>query len=153
MALPAPEVLRFSGFEVDLKTKELRRLGRPVKLPPQALRLLEFLASQPGQLVTRDAIRQEIWSDGTFVDFEHGINKSIRQIRDVLNDDAAQPTFVETIPRRGYRFIAQLERRKLAHECRFGRNGSASAPLRTATDRDFSPYLHRWICLWHRCTY
>src|SRR5690242_18356313 len=109
MDLPRPEILRFSGFEVDLITKELRRRGRPVKLAPQALRLLEFLASQPGQLVTRDAIRQEIWSDGTFVDFEHGINKSIRQIRDALNDDAAQPRFVETIPRRGYRFIAQVE--------------------------------------------
>src|SRR5690242_6506226 len=109
MDLPRPEILRFSGFEVDLITKELRRRGRPVKLAPQALRLLEFLAGRPGQLVTRDAIRQEIWSDGTFVDFEHGINKSIRQIRDALNDDANQPRFVETIPRRGYRFIAQLE--------------------------------------------
>ena len=102
-------MLRFSGYEVDLTTKELRRRGHPVKLPPQALRLLEFLASQPGQLVTRDAIRQEIWNDGTFVDFEHGINKSIRQIRDALKDDAGQPKFVETVPRRGYRFIAQLE--------------------------------------------
>jgi DNA-binding winged helix-turn-helix (wHTH) protein len=109
MASPAPETLRFSGFEVDLKTKELRRRGRPVKLPPQALRLLEFLASHPGQLVTREAIRQEIWSDDTFVDFEHGINKSIRQIRDALKDDAGKPRFIETIPRRGYRFIAGLE--------------------------------------------
>ena len=101
--------MRFCGFELDLRTKELRRRGRPVKLPPQALRLLEFLASRPGQLVTREAIQQEIWSDGTFVDFEHGINKSIRQIRDALNDDADHPKFVETVPRRGYRFIAQLE--------------------------------------------
>src|SRR4051795_5785416 len=102
-------MLRFSDFEIDLTTNGLRRRGRPVKLPPQALRLLEFLASQPGQLVTRDTIRQEIWSDGTFVDFEHGINKFIRQIRDALNDDADQPRFVETIPRRGYRFIGQVE--------------------------------------------
>ena len=109
MASPAPKMLRFSGFEVDLETKELRRRGRPVKLAPQAFRLLEFLASQAGQLVTREAIRQEIWSDGTFVDFEHGINKSVRQIRDALNDDADQPRFIETIPRRGYRFIAHLE--------------------------------------------
>jgi TolB-like protein/DNA-binding winged helix-turn-helix (wHTH) protein len=109
MASPSPEVLRFRGFEVDIHAKELRRRGRPVKLRPQALRLLEFLASHPGQLLTREAIRQEIWSDGTFVDFEHGINKSIRQIRDALNDDADQPRFVETVPRRGYRFIAQVE--------------------------------------------
>src|SRR4051812_9830811 len=109
MASPAPEMLRFSGFEVDLKTKELSRRGRPVKLPPQALRLLEYLASHPGQLVTREEIRQEIWNDGTVVDFEHGINKSIRQIRSALSDDADQPRFIETIPRRGYRFIGELE--------------------------------------------
>jgi TolB-like protein/DNA-binding winged helix-turn-helix (wHTH) protein/Flp pilus assembly protein TadD len=113
--MPSPsEMLRFSGFEVDRETKELRRQGRPVKLPPQAMRLLEFLASHPGQLLTRESIRQQIWSDGTFVDFEHGINKSIRQIRDALHDDADQPKFVETIPRRGYRFIAQVEAREVA---------------------------------------
>ena len=109
MTSPPPEMLRFSGFEVDLTAKELRRRGRPVKLPPQAFRILELLASHPGQLVTREAMQQEVWSDGTIVDFEHGINKSIRQIRDALNDDADQPRFVETVPRRGYRFIAQVE--------------------------------------------
>jgi TolB-like protein/DNA-binding winged helix-turn-helix (wHTH) protein/Tfp pilus assembly protein PilF len=114
MASPVPGTIRFSSFEVDLKTKELRRLGRPVRLAPQALRLLEFLASRPGQLVTRDAIRLEIWSDDTFVDFEHGINKSIRQIRDALKDDADQPRFIETVPRRGYRFIAPLEPAEVA---------------------------------------
>jgi TolB-like protein/DNA-binding winged helix-turn-helix (wHTH) protein len=109
MGLPAPDTIQFCGFEIDRNSGQLRRRGRPVKLPPQAWRVLEFLVSHPGELVTRDAIRQEIWSDGTFVDFEHGINKSIRQIRDALNDDADEPKFVETIPRRGYRFIAPLE--------------------------------------------
>jgi TolB-like protein/DNA-binding winged helix-turn-helix (wHTH) protein/Tfp pilus assembly protein PilF len=107
--LLSPEIVRFCGFELDLRTEELRRSGRPVKLPPQALRLLKFLTSHPGQLLTREAIQQEIWSAGTFVDFEHGINKSIRQIRDALDDDADHPRFVETVPRRGYRFIAQLD--------------------------------------------
>src|SRR5689334_17336240 len=101
MASPTPGMLRFSDFEIDLKTKQLRRRDRPVKLPPQALRLLEFLARHPRELVTRDEIRHEIWSDGTFVDFEHGINKSIRQIRDALKDDADQPRFIETVPRHG----------------------------------------------------
>src|ERR1035437_142401 len=114
MSTSAHEALRFSHFEVDLRTKELRRGGRPVKLPPQALRLLEFLASHPGQLVTREEIRQEIWSGNTFVDFEHGINKSIRQIRDALRDDADRPKFIETMPRRGYRFIAELEHAECA---------------------------------------
>jgi TolB-like protein/DNA-binding winged helix-turn-helix (wHTH) protein len=109
MATPARVTLRFFRFEVDLQTKELRRDGLPVKLSPQALRLLEFLASHPRQLVTREEIRREIWGGNTFVDFEHGINKSIRQIRDALGDDADRPKFIETIPRRGYRFIAELE--------------------------------------------
>jgi TolB-like protein/DNA-binding winged helix-turn-helix (wHTH) protein/Tfp pilus assembly protein PilF len=103
------ERLRFAAFELDLQSHELLRNGRSVKVAPQALRLLEFLAAHPGRLVTREEIRQEIWSETTFVDFEQGINKSIRQIRDALNDDAERPRFIETLPRRGYRFIANVE--------------------------------------------
>ena len=103
------EKLRFAAFELDLQAHELLRNGRAVRVAPQALRLLEFLASHPGRLVTREEIRKEIWSDTTFVDFEQGINKSVRQIRDALNDDADKPRFVETLPRRGYRFIANIE--------------------------------------------
>jgi TolB-like protein/DNA-binding winged helix-turn-helix (wHTH) protein/Tfp pilus assembly protein PilF len=103
------EKLRFAAFELDLQAHELLRNGRTVKVAPQALRLLEFLAANPGRLVTREEIRQEIWSETTFVDFEQGINKSIRQIRDALNDDADRPRFIETLPRRGYRFIANIE--------------------------------------------
>ena len=103
------EKLRFAAFELDLQAHELLRNGRAVKVAPQALRVLEFLAAHPGRLVTREEIRQEIWSDTTFVDFEQGINKSIRQIRDALNDDADRPRFIETLPRRGYRFIANVE--------------------------------------------
>ena len=107
--MPTGEKLRFAAFELNLETHELLRNGRPAKLGPQALRLLVFLASHPGRLVTREEIRKEIWSDTTFVDFEQGINKSVRQIRDALNDDADKPRFVETLPRRGYRFIANVE--------------------------------------------
>ena len=116
MATPPHETLRFSPFEVDLRTKELRRDGRRVKLPPQAWRLLELLAGSSGQLVTREEIQQKIWGADTFVDFEHSINKSIRQIRDALGDDADRPRFIETIPRRGYRFIAALEPKEFAQE-------------------------------------
>ena len=107
--MPTGEKLRFAAFELDLEAHELFRHGRPAKLAPQALRLLEFLASHRGRLVTRQEIRKEIWSDTTFVDFEQGINKSVRQIRDALNDHADKPRFVETLPRRGYRFIANVE--------------------------------------------
>jgi TolB-like protein/DNA-binding winged helix-turn-helix (wHTH) protein/Tfp pilus assembly protein PilF len=107
--MAAREILRFAAFELNLQAHELLSNGRPVKVSPQALRLLEFLATRPGRLLTREEIRQEIWSETTFVDFEQGINKSIRQIRDALNDDAERPRFVETLPRRGYRFIANVE--------------------------------------------
>lgn len=99
--------LYFDDFELDPQSQELRKNGRRVRLPMQALRLLEFLASHPGELITRDQIQRHLWSEDTFVDFEHGINKSIRQIRGALEDDAGSPRFIETLPRRGYRFIRQ----------------------------------------------
>ena len=134
--MPAHETLRFSRFEVDLRTKELRRDGRPVKLPPQALRLLELLASHPGQLVTREEIQQKIWGCDTFVDFEHSINKCIRQIRGVLGDDADRPRFIETIPRRGYRFIAELEPEEFAWE---SAPSDDAAPPPLLTERSSAP--------------
>jgi TolB-like protein/DNA-binding winged helix-turn-helix (wHTH) protein len=84
------------------------RYGSILLSPPQAFRVLELLASNPGQLVSREQIQKQVWTGGTFVDFEHGINKSIRQIRYALRDDADAPKFIETLPRRGYRFIAEL---------------------------------------------
>lgn len=105
--------LRFGPFELDLRTSELRREGRIVKLQQQPLRVLALLTQHQGQLVTRDAIRRAVWSADTFVDFEQGLNFCIRQVRAALNDDAQQPRYVETLPRRGYRFLAPVE---LHHE-------------------------------------
>lgn len=100
--------VHFGVFELDLEAGQLLRCGRRVRLPPQAFRLLELLACHPGQLISREHIQQQVWSDGTFVDFERGINKSIRQIRYALRDDADAPKFIETVPRRGYRFMAAV---------------------------------------------
>jgi Tol biopolymer transport system component/DNA-binding winged helix-turn-helix (wHTH) protein len=105
---PAPKRLLFGPFALDRQNQELRKGDRPVKLPPQALRLLELLANNAGRLVTREEIKSAIWN-GTFVDFERGINKSIRQIRDALGDDADAPTFIETRRGQGYRFIGELK--------------------------------------------
>ena len=98
--------LAFGNFELDCRTGLLRRGGRDVKLQPQPAKLLILLASRAGEVVTRSEIQQALWADDTFVDFEHGINFSIKQIRDALGDDAVNPRFLETLPRRGYRFIA-----------------------------------------------
>jgi DNA-binding winged helix-turn-helix (wHTH) protein/TolB-like protein len=102
-------LLRFGMFELDLNTAELRKAGVSLSLPRQPLRILGMLASHPGELVTREQIQQEIWGSETFVDFEQGLNFAINKIRAALGDNAESPRFVETLPRRGYRFIAPVE--------------------------------------------
>jgi DNA-binding winged helix-turn-helix (wHTH) protein len=101
--------LRFGPFELDLDSCELWKSGVRVKLQLQPFRVLGLLASQPGRLLTREEIQREVWPDGTFVDFEQALNFCIRQIRSALGDHATTPRFVETLPRRGYRFIAPVE--------------------------------------------
>jgi DNA-binding winged helix-turn-helix (wHTH) protein/TolB-like protein len=102
-------LLRFGVFELDLSTAELRKAGVALSLPRQPLRILAMLASHPGQLVTREQIQQEIWGSETFVDFEQGLNFAVNKIRAALGDNAESPRYVETLPRRGYRFIAPVE--------------------------------------------
>jgi TolB-like protein/DNA-binding winged helix-turn-helix (wHTH) protein/tetratricopeptide (TPR) repeat protein len=101
-------MLQFGVFELDLQTGELRKSGHKVALRPQAAKLLAILASRPMQLVTREVLQDEIWGPDTFVDFEHGLNLCVRQIRAALDDDADTPRYIETMPRRGYRFIAPI---------------------------------------------
>lgn len=101
-------VLSFGTFELDLDREQLRKSGVRLKLRPQAFRVLKLLASRSGDLVTREEIQNEIWSDNEIVDFEQGLNFCIRQIRSALTDNADVPRFVETVPRRGYRFIAPV---------------------------------------------
>jgi DNA-binding winged helix-turn-helix (wHTH) protein len=102
------EVFSFGEFELDVEAGELRRKNRRLKLQPQPFKLLLLLVRKNGALVTRDEIRRELWPDGTFVDFDQAVNFSIKQIRDVLGDEADQPLYIETVPRRGHRFIAPI---------------------------------------------
>ena len=101
-------LVRFGGFELDPGTGELWRDGEPVDLPPQPSRVLALLARRPGRIVTREEIQDEVWGD-TVVEFDQAINNAVRQVRDALGDDASDPRFIETVPRRGYRFIAPIE--------------------------------------------
>ena len=103
--MSGPGVLRFGPFELDARAAELRRHGDLVKLQPQPLKVLELLARRAGQPVTRADIREHVWAGDTFVDFEQGLNFCIRQIREALGDSADAPRYVETLPRRGYRFL------------------------------------------------
>src|SRR5262245_54493383 len=102
-------VLRFDVFELDTGSGELRRNGDRIKLPPQPFRVLELLVRHSGEILTRADIRERIWCDDTFVDFEQGLNFCIRQIREALGDNADAPRFIETLPRRGYRFLMPVE--------------------------------------------
>jgi TolB-like protein len=107
--LAKPHFIRFDAFELNLQTAELRSDGVLSKLQPQPAKVLGLLASNPRALVTRDEIRRHLWGDDTFVDFEQALNFCIRQIREALGDDAKSPRFIETLPRRGYRFLVTPE--------------------------------------------
>jgi DNA-binding winged helix-turn-helix (wHTH) protein len=118
-----PGLIRFGPFALDPTNRELRKGGYLVRLQPQALAVLLLLTERAGQIVSREEIHQHIWGNDTFVDFERGINFSINQIRAALEDDAEKPRYIETIPRRGYRFIAAL------------RTASQAIPLRPQQSR------------------
>jgi cholera toxin transcriptional activator len=110
MTAPQPaRRYRFGIFEADASAGELRRKGIRVKLNAQPFQLLSLLLEHPGQILSREEISRELWPDGTFVDYEHGVNSAINRIREALGDTASNPRFVETLARRGYRFVAPVE--------------------------------------------
>ncbi len=108
MSLPAP-LVRFGDVEVDTRSGEIRRAGFKSNLPDQPFRALMLLLGRPGQTVTREELTKQLWPDDTFVDFERGLNKIINKLRAALGDDAGKPLYIETLPQRGYRFIAPVE--------------------------------------------
>ena len=109
-------VLEFGAFQLDVQTGELRKNGKPVRLQPQPVKVLALLAANAGSLVTREQIRSQIWSGDTFVDFEQGLNYCIAQIRSALGDRAKSPRYIETLQRRGYRFVAPVRDASCAPE-------------------------------------
>jgi len=102
-------LVRFGLYEVDLRTSELRKQGRKIKLQEQPCRILGMLLEQRGEVVTREQLRKRLWSDDTFVDFDHSLNTAIMRLREALSDSSDNPRFIETLPRHGYRFIAPIE--------------------------------------------
>jgi DNA-binding winged helix-turn-helix (wHTH) protein len=109
MPTTTPTLFQFGQFQLDVDAGELRRDGRPVKLQPQPFRLLSLVVRRAGSLVTRDEIRAELWPEGTYVDFDQAVNFAVKQIRDAVGDSAERPLYLQTVPRRGYRFIAPVE--------------------------------------------
>jgi TolB-like protein/Flp pilus assembly protein TadD len=101
--------VRFASFELDVRSRELRRGDTCIRLQEQPFEILRLMLERPGDVVTREEMQQRLWPDGTFVDFEHSLNAAVKRLRAALGDNADHPQFVETLPRRGYRFIARLE--------------------------------------------
>ncbi len=109
--LPEPAVFKFAAFELDLRAGELFKGGSRIRLQQQPANVLAILLEQPGQVVTREELRKRIWPADTFVDFDHGLNAAIKKLRQALCDEPKKPRFIETLPRKGYRFIAPVEKK------------------------------------------
>jgi TolB-like protein len=124
----SPKVVRFGTFEVDLRAGELRKHGLRIRLQEQPFQVLAALLERPSEIVTREELRKKLWPADTFVDFDHGLNKAINKIREALSDSAENPRFVETVARRGYRFLVPVEW--------LGEKPSLAAPT---TDRGIAP--------------
>lgn len=131
---PTSSPLCFGEFELDIAAGELRRNSRRLKLQPQPFKLLVLLAKRAGALVTREEIRSALWPEGTFVDFDQSVNFTVKQIRDVLRDAADRPLYIETVPRRGYRFIAPVD--------------SGPAARRQVAPRSATTSIHLQKALW-----
>jgi eukaryotic-like serine/threonine-protein kinase len=126
-------VVRFCGFELDLETGLLSKNGQKSRLQGQPLQLIELLLQRPNHLVTREQIRQLLWPDGTVVEFEHSVNAAVKRLRAALDDDPDNPTVIETIPRRGYRFIARIEN---GHPPGLGAFGEQTASVPASPTRE-----------------
>jgi DNA-binding winged helix-turn-helix (wHTH) protein len=105
---PSSATLRFDVYALNLRAGELYRSGRKIKLQEQPFRVLAILLEHPGELVTREELRRRLWSVDTFVDFEHSLNTAIKKLRQALHDDADKARYIETLPRRGYRFVGSI---------------------------------------------
>src|ERR1700728_3975732 len=106
--VPNGRLYRFGPFELNTREESLARNGTRVKAQDLPYRLLVMLLERPGEIVTREEVRQRLWPENTFVEFDNSLGVAIRKVRDALNDDAEAPRYVETLPRRGYRFVAPV---------------------------------------------
>ena len=105
-----PRIVRFGAFEVDLFTGELRKHGLRVRIQQQPYQILAALLEHPGEVVSRDELVRRLWPNGTFVDFDRGLNAAVTRLRQALSDSAENPRYMETVARRGYRFLNAIER-------------------------------------------
>jgi DNA-binding winged helix-turn-helix (wHTH) protein len=120
-------MLRFGSFAVDGRAREIFKKGKKLEVQPQPMQVLVSLLENAGEVVTREELRQKIWPADTFVDFEHSLNTAIKKVRQALGDNAARPRYIETLPRRGYRFRGNVEASGEKTGASFAANAGASA--------------------------
>ncbi len=127
-------LIRFGPFQADTRSGELHRKGAKVAPQDQPFQVLVLLLERPGEIVTREELTQKLWPENTFVDFERGLNKAINKLREALRDQAERPRYIETLPQRGYRFIAQ----------------AATAPpgVAAVAESDSPGSIPWWFCRW-----
>ena len=131
-----PCVLRFGQFKLDLRTAEIYKQGKRIKLQEQPYQVLALLIERPGELVSREELRKKLWPNDTFVDFDHGVNIAVNKLRDALGDSAEKPRFIETLPRRGYRFIAAIGPVDVAITLRDGEPQTQFTTVRLKVEQD-----------------
>jgi cholera toxin transcriptional activator len=146
------KIVRFGVFELDLSAGELRKGGRKLRLQEQPLQVLAMLLDRAGEVVTREELRNRLWPSDTFVDFDHSLNTAVNKLREALGDSAASPRFVETLARRGYRFIAPVEAAAVAESSvqpaigKPGSQGTEDAPVLSGLHPDLDvPLPHRVV--------
>jgi DNA-binding winged helix-turn-helix (wHTH) protein len=141
MVARSKNVLRFDVFEVDLRAQELYKGGRRIKLQVQPFQVLAMMLERPGEVVTRDEMQKRLWPADTFVDFDHSVNTAIKKLRAALGDDKNKPRFVETLPKRGYRFLATVKGPAAASPQGAGSAVAGGGASRTTADTAGS----RWV--------
>lgn len=139
---PSSRIIRFGAFEVNLATGELRQRGHKVKLQEQPFQILVALLERPGELVTREELHSKLWPEDTFVDFDHGLNAAIKRLRDALGESAERPTFVETVARRGYRFIGNAA--DLSEQKGPGLAEKGPIPVQSLSQTVSRPWSRNW---------
>ena len=134
-----PGVIGFGVYEADLRARELRKNGLKVRLQEQPFAVLAMLLERPGDVVTREELQKRLWSGDTFVDFDHSLSASVNKLREALGDSADNPRFVETLPRRGYRFVYPVEGVKVSSPSQEVAVEASATPIRRARQ------VHFWI--------
>jgi len=141
-------IVRFGVFEADLKACELRKHGFRLKLAEQPFQVLAMLLEKPGETVTREELRSRLWAGDTFVDFDHGLNNAVMRVREVLLDSSDHPRYVETVPRRGYRFVAPVEERTTPQNVPAGRDATDSSPAIVLSPAPVTPQTQSSASVW-----